>query len=308
VNVTFIGGEAAVWRQITKAAKSASRADVAVAYFGEGGAKRLPLKPGSRLVVDASEATVKGGATCPSELLVLSQRGVDVHSRPNLHAKVFVFPKKAYVGSANNTTPAASRLAEAMLRTTDRRAIRQAREFVLSMCDRLPLGPQELRQLQDAYERRPRKRPVAGARKLPGVAFWLDEYEVEDYPKGSRGFVRECVAEARRERRIGRGYHIEETWKSGDPRYREGDTLILLNVVGPTEMMEAPGKVIKVKQWSNGRRRYTFTILEQRKQRRANIALVAKSLGYGWRKRLMRRGKLPMATGYELVAWWNQRG
>jgi len=80
-----------IWPQLTKAARdSRQRCAVAVAYFGKGASRLLPLGKGSRLVVDASERSVASGQTCPADLIKLVKRGVAVYGVPNLHAKVFV--------------------------------------------------------------------------------------------------------------------------------------------------------------------------------------------------------------------------
>src|SRR6266566_1106224 len=89
-----------IWGKITKAASaSAASANVAVAYFGARASELLPLKQGSRLVVDFSERAVKSGQTCPADILKLIRAGVDVYNVPNLHAKVFVFRNRAFIGS-----------------------------------------------------------------------------------------------------------------------------------------------------------------------------------------------------------------
>ena len=44
-----------VWQTLTAATKTRVKPAVAVAYFGQGAAKLLPLPNGSRIVVDASE-------------------------------------------------------------------------------------------------------------------------------------------------------------------------------------------------------------------------------------------------------------
>jgi len=49
---------------------------MAVAYFGKGASRLLPLTAGSRLVVDASECAVASGQTCPADLIKLVARGV----------------------------------------------------------------------------------------------------------------------------------------------------------------------------------------------------------------------------------------
>lgn len=64
------------WETLTNRVKSSSRpCHVAVAYFGKGASKLLPLPPDSRLVVDASDGAVKSGQTCPDELLKLQRKG-----------------------------------------------------------------------------------------------------------------------------------------------------------------------------------------------------------------------------------------
>src|SRR6266853_4325440 len=109
-----------IWPTLTAAAKgSRARPTVAVAYLGQGAAKLLPLPNGSWLVVDASESAVKSGQTCPAELKKLLKRGVRIYSRKNLHAKIFVFGPKAFIGSANVSRNSASMLHEAVVAITD---------------------------------------------------------------------------------------------------------------------------------------------------------------------------------------------
>ena len=80
-----------LWPALTREIRRArGRCDVAVAYFGQGADELVPLREGSRLVVDASEAAVGSGQTYPPGLLRLQRRGVRVFSAPRLHAKVFV--------------------------------------------------------------------------------------------------------------------------------------------------------------------------------------------------------------------------
>ncbi len=80
-----------LWERLTTAVMGArGKADVAVAYFGSDGGTLLPLRAGSRLVVDASESAVRSGQTHPEALLKLYRRGVAIYSKPGLHAKVFL--------------------------------------------------------------------------------------------------------------------------------------------------------------------------------------------------------------------------
>lgn len=123
-----------VWPTLTKAvARSKGRVYVASGYVGQGGLKQLPLSRGSVLVCDCSESAVKSGATNPSAVREFVNAGVEVWQAQGLHAKVFVLPKRAFVGSAN-VSMNSSRLIEAVLETTDTDQVRQLREFVQSLC------------------------------------------------------------------------------------------------------------------------------------------------------------------------------
>src|ERR1700692_1597824 len=106
-----------VWHELTKTVRaSGPRCFAAVAYFGAGGSRRLPLPSGSSLVVDASDRAGGCGQTCPADLQKLIDRGVTVYSVPNLHAKVFVVGRTAFVGSTNVSTRSADQLLEAVIR------------------------------------------------------------------------------------------------------------------------------------------------------------------------------------------------
>src|SRR3990170_3851068 len=87
-----------IWPTLTAAAKKSSGpSDGAVAYFGSSGSTLLPLSEGSRLVVDASDQAIKCGQPNPHELAKMLKKGVRVFSVPNLHAKIFVFGRSAYI-------------------------------------------------------------------------------------------------------------------------------------------------------------------------------------------------------------------
>jgi predicted Fe-Mo cluster-binding NifX family protein len=51
------------------------------------------------LVVNASVAAVTSGQTSPQALLALHRKGVRIYSNAQLHAKVYVFGSKAFIGS-----------------------------------------------------------------------------------------------------------------------------------------------------------------------------------------------------------------
>ncbi|MBZ0203661.1 MAG: hypothetical protein K8I03_11655, partial [Ignavibacteria bacterium] len=140
-----------IWGTLSgRARKTKTNSHIAVAYFGKGGAKLLPLRKGSVLLVDASESTVKCGQTCPAELLKLYYKGVNIYSRANLHAKIYVLGNVLYVGSANVSHHSKRTLKEVLYRTTDVQSVKDAREFILSFCH-VSLGDGKLKKLQKLY-------------------------------------------------------------------------------------------------------------------------------------------------------------
>lgn len=119
-----------LWPRITELAKTSAKCMVAVAYFGQGAKKLLPLKAGSVLVVDCDKRSVKGSRTCPFDLLALIRKKVEVHSCSNLHAKVFVFGKRAIIGSCNASKLSTDYYLEAAVETTDPSVVSQCRDFI----------------------------------------------------------------------------------------------------------------------------------------------------------------------------------
>jgi PLD-like domain len=133
---TFLSNET-LWQTISDRVKAANHVDAAIAYFGQGGAKLLPLRSGHRLIVDMSPATVRAGATDPREIEKLIRRGVKAFTRRNLHAKIVVADNSVISGSANVSAHSQKVLDEAAILTTDQSAVRRAREFI----DRLSIEP-----------------------------------------------------------------------------------------------------------------------------------------------------------------------
>lgn len=303
MTLQLFAGEKVVWKELTAMAKAAKNACVAVAFFGKGGAKRLPLKRGAILVVDASEARVKAGATCPEELLKLARKGVEVYTSSNLHAKVFVFARKAFVGSANVSAGSNDTLNEAMLMTTQTETVKLARAYVHGLLHHR-LGPSELEILQKVY-RPPR---IAGAKQKTAGSnasrVWFEWFHEDDLPAGSEEDYE--AGEDKAAEKLTKGYVLETFWRQGPPRYAIGDTVI--NYSDDDEMVYKPARVIHQFEWSNGRARYTFNYEERSAGNRVSFDKMVKSLGRGWKKRLSKQGKLKREYANALLAWWHQRG
>jgi hypothetical protein len=141
-----------VWERITALARqNAKKSFVAVAYFGANGADLLPLSKGSWLAVDASEAAVKSGQTCPTALIKLQRNGVRIFSVNHLHAKLFVFGRIGIVGSANASANSANLLIESTITFASSRDVNAAITFIRDECCLLELEPERLVQLSKLY-------------------------------------------------------------------------------------------------------------------------------------------------------------
>ncbi len=138
------------WPRIRDLAKKRGRRLVAVPFLGKGAIRRLPLQAGDLLIVRLDEATVKSGQTSPFEVGKFLRRGVEVHSQSNLHAKVFVFGKTAVIGSTNVSTTSEAHLLEAVVETSDSRAVSAAALFVRSLRGDV-VTPQYAKRLEKMY-------------------------------------------------------------------------------------------------------------------------------------------------------------
>jgi len=285
----FLGGE--VWPELTRAAKSAKQpCDVAVAYFGKGASRLLPLPPNSRLVVNASEQAVKSGQTCPAELLALHKKRVAIHFVQNLHAKVFVLGKAAFVGSANASINSSENLVEAVVRLTDPKAVLAAREFVRASCADEML-PEYLSTLQKMY--RPPMTPGGTGKSVKHTSkrrsisrvFLAQtgpiEIDEDQQTLMARGDIiaRKRMEQPRRNRK-----HAFLVW--GKCSYLPGDIVVVVELAkSKSRLVSMPGKVLHVeKKLLNGETN-NFVYLEQKPGKRRSIDTIAGKLGHGAKSR-----------------------
>ena len=176
-----------IWRDLTAAVKkSRTKSFVAVAYFAKGAANMLPVKKGSILVVDASEKTVKCGLTKPAELINLYKKGVRIFSYENLHAKLFIVNNALFIGSTNVSGNSSDRLKEVLLKSTDKKAIADAKFFIESLCS-VELGSELLAKLDKMY-RPPKMTGVKGKkstkakpRQINGSDFHITKLRLTDW-------------------------------------------------------------------------------------------------------------------------------
>ena len=148
-STSFISNKV-LWETLADLVNKSSRVDAAIAYFGQGGARLLPLRRGSRLVVDMGLATVRSGATDPREIEKLVRRGVKAYTRRNLHAKIVASHNCVVTGSANVSTRSLHTLDEAAIHTTDQAVVRRARDFIDRLCTE-PIRQEYLKKCKSLY-------------------------------------------------------------------------------------------------------------------------------------------------------------
>lgn len=276
-----------IWRKITAAAKKApDQSFVAVAYFATGASKLLPLTEGSVLVVDASESAVRSGQTNPSDLLTLINRGVEVHSVRNLHAKVFVTGDQAFIGSTNVSRHSADGLVEAAIQTDSAAVVTSCRKFVKSLRGEF-VSLEHAKNLQKIYK--PPK--FSGAKRFGKKKsapqhdpVWIVplahvDWDAEDWEQEGKGLPK---AETRL--RSSRYYSIDEFCCLGgsfSARVKLHDVLIQVIEESKGRYVVAPPcRVIHVQRYSKGNAHRAIVFLERLKRvRERNLKTVIKRLG-----------------------------
>lgn len=306
---------ARLWPELTKTVKAnRTRCSVAVAYLGQGAARLLPLAKGSRLVVDGSEGAVKAGQTCPAELLAMVRHGVRVFSVPNLHAKVFVLGRVAFIGSANVSRRSASQLVEAVIRTTEPAVVRVARQFVQEHCLH-ELTPTVLKRLVKLY--RPPHVPGGKQEKrisspnsrgpiLPRLL--LAQLHLEEWSEREQSLHDAGLPMARKRRKHPRTFQLDSFIITGKCAYQRGDVVVQVTDEGRGNILVSPpGNVLHTRSGREGNANKSSVYLERPARRRQPVKLLARSLGRGALKRLRCRGQVrDAAFAQALLKRWSK--
>jgi hypothetical protein len=197
------------------------------------------------------------GQVSPKGLLQLYQAGVELYSNSALHAKVYVFPKAAVVGSANLSSSSRYRLHEACVLLRDPALVAQARAFVQVMAKESPsIGPAILEKLP---EREPKGFPmVAPSRRVRSSEpsggqprlFVASTVAAEFEPELERQ-AQETRAEARKRSKSRLSFSTIH-WPT-DPKIQVGDTILVREDDDERDVrIEAPGVVFAVRQLTKG--------------------------------------------------------
>lgn len=295
-----------IWQNISDAVKRCrTKSFVAVAYFGQGGSKMLPLKKGSKLVVDASEKAVKTGQTSPEELLLLYNKGVNIYSHSNLHAKVFVIGNQLFIGSTNVSQYSAKTLREAVLTSKETGLIKEAKSFIESLCQ-FDLGPEMLKKLAKIYnppkvpgdKRRKQKQTNPRDENIPNV--FVFNINLIDYPEGHETILAQGAKEAGK-KRINKKRHTLDDFNSGnDIKFKLGDIAIQVINEGHKTFVSPPALMLHKKYWKKNNSYFVY--LEVPNRRRKSIESVNKLMG---NKSWSREGKKGPAIARKLISLWN---
>lgn len=225
-----------IWSQISQSARESSKSYVAVAYLGKGAFDQLPLPTGSVLVVDASNPSVIAGTTNPFEILRYLDSGVKVFSQSGLHAKVYVFDSRAWVGSANASENSRVNLIECMAFSQDSSVVKGAIEFVKSHALN-PVTPNYAKYLTTIYK------PPRLNNKAPENTLWLQKLVDYEYTASEKDTHN--VNASRLESELESvDYFVDSV------RYRPRDTFARKSVIGDTlirikgKWVYAPNRVL----------------------------------------------------------------
>jgi hypothetical protein len=276
-----------LWRRLSSMARRA-RGQVAVPYFGTGGAELLPLRPGSLLVVRFDTEAVGSGQTNPSEIIKLLNRDVEIHACRNLHAKVFAFGATAIVGSSNVSRSSAKHLIETAIATGTARIVSDARRFVESLrAD--PIGMEFARRMKKLY-RPPRYGPGGAApnggrpaeplhSRMWAVPLERSAWDDEDFRE-----QRQARQSARRRRGKPRVTRIEDFLWTGAgllDRLAMGHRVVMLTDEAKGKVMVSPpGRVLSIRKYTvRGVRRGIVVLELPRDGRNRSVPRVIRSIG-----------------------------
>lgn len=275
-----------VWPDITRAAKKRPNGcKAAVAYFGSGASKLLPLKTGSVLVVDMSEAAVGSGRTSPAELLSLMKAGVEVHSVRNLHAKVFAFPRQVFVGSANVSHSSSDGLIEAVLSSGDRSVISAVRTFVDSLKGER-ISSERAKALLKIY-----KPPQFGrAKRRIGTTIvpqhstlWLVPLVIEPWENRALEEAGRGRPEARRRMQSTRTFRLDEfLWYGAQfaEKAQRGHLVLQITKEHNHTFVTRPGTITHIRKYQyHGKHRAIIFVEVPRGSRKLNLRRALRALG-----------------------------
>ena len=242
----------APWPEITKTLRTGRLWRIAVtAYLQTGAFEMLPLRRGDMLVVNASDSTLKGGATNPNEIEKFVKVGVKCYSVDALHGKIYVADDRVIIGSANGTTNSRMALLESCVFIQRQDLADEIRGWI----DSLPLVPIDATWLgENRGKYKPPKWGKAAVKRFRAKArvwiTWLDRDLDEPKTKAYRSKLSDANALLR-----GKGaepWPISETGKKPSRMFKSllpGDLVIAVSHDDDGIVVYPPLRVL-VRPWT----------------------------------------------------------
>lgn len=298
-----------IWNELTKAAKNSKiKSFVAVAYFGKVGAERLPLSKGSTLLVDASEGAVSKGQSCPEELLKLYKKGVKIFSKEGLHAKLFIIGKTLYIGSTNVSDNSENYFIEAVLKTTDRDAVAEAKFFIQKYCSGLDLGEEQLLKLQKIYNPPKGFKASTSGKNKSGTElppFHVCHLELVNYSEEEEKQSQKGKKEAARKFQNNSRHISNEFLWTNELKGKFGDTILQITEEEEKSYVSPPGTLYHLRKWGNGTKQKIFCYVEIPKQkRRKNLEYFKKYLTEKEYQSILRDGVKNNIIAGKIISLW----
>lgn len=258
-----------IWDRITQSVSEKKQNLVAVAYFGTGGAELMPLKKGDVLVVDASDAKVQSGSTNPAELRKLLDKGVKIFSHPNLHSKVYLLGNKLFIGSANVSINSKENLFEAVFKTSDPDAIKEAKKYILGLANFL-IEKEELSRLEGIHgsvKLTNNKGKVQDGDFIPKIYFM--KIERRDFSPGHEPILKRGRKIANQTSLNGNG--LEEYEWIGVPKFIVGD--VILDFYAEDNLLEPPKRIVHLEFWEGTDKCFIFCKSSEKKEKKFSPAI-----------------------------------
>lgn len=301
-----------IWGALSSyARRTKTKSIVAVAYFGKGGARLLPLRKGSILLVDASEGAVKAGQTSPAELLKLYYKGVHIYSKACLHAKIYILGNNVFIGSANVSNHSKNTLKEVLFKTDDRTVIIEAKEFILSFCH-VSLGDEKLKRLQKLY-RPPHFKGSKGIKQKTPSSSHLDyplftvQLEPYDFDEDELRHSEKGNAEMKSNRTNKSRHVVDEFIVEGTFIPKKNDYIVQVDKEGGNYFVSPVGQLIHKHGWNSGNVKKTLCFVELPNKNRKNLKTINRQLTPAERKNIKKDKKQSKTFTDKMLSLWKMK-
>lgn len=259
------------WHAIKEAANN-SRAQIAVPYLGENAAEMLPVTAGSVLVTRFTRDAIQAGKVDPREVVKFIRRGISVFSQADLHARIYVFARKAFIGSAN-VSKASEQMVEACLETTDTKTVQASRKFVQSL-NANPVTLDYAKSLIDLYPSDGEPKYVAPEKSAEEdhsikEKLWIVPVGVTEFSDDVKDIDRKGTKNATQQHAETSKTKLEKILCEGKLEFEKGDLALFRYGHKRGFKFDCPGRIIHLEPVGTGKNRDTIAYVELIKWQRS---------------------------------------